>query len=108
MDKRLYNNILYSVSNIIKKELNEMARKPVNRTIDKKLWLTVSSIISRNRSTEAENVNPIGSDKNNLLQRYVASLLIMKKPCPTTIEDISKLKTFKKIGYKFIDLGGTI
>ena len=104
MGNTIYKNIIYD----IKKQLYEMARKSVNRTIDKKLWLTVSSIISRNRSTEAENIKPIGNDKNNLLQRYVAALLIMKKPCPETIEDISKLKTFKKVGYKFIDLGGTI
>lgn len=105
---KLYKDIIKSISETLKFQLNEMAKKTVNRTIDKKLWLTVSSIISRNRSTEAENIKPIGDDKNNLLQRYVAALLIMKKPCPDTIEDIGKLKTFKKIGYKFIDLGGTI
>lgn len=108
MNNTIYNNIINDISKSLKYQLNEMARKSVNRTIDKKLWLTVSSIISRNRSTEAEDIKPIGNDKDNLLQRYVASLLIMKKPCPTSIEDIGKLKTFKKIGYKFIDLGGTI
>lgn len=102
--RNLYKNIIYDIKN----QLNEMARKSINRTIDKKLWLTVSSIISRNRSTEAENINPVNNDKDNLLQRYVASLLVMKKPCPNNIEDIGKLKTFKKVGYKFIDLGGTI
>ena len=67
--------IEYIINNI----LNE-AR--VQRTIDKKLWLTVSSTISRNKSSEAEFIKPIGNDKDNLLQRYVAALLITKKECP--------------------------
>jgi len=61
------NNILIkNISNIIYKHINEMA-KTVNRTIDKKLWLTVSSTCSRNKSTEAEFIKPVGNDKNNLL-----------------------------------------
>lgn len=104
----IYEKLMTNISQIVKKQLNEMARKSVTRTIDKKLWLTVSSIISRNRSTEAENIKPIGTDKNNLLQRYVAALLIMKKPCPNNVSEIDDLKTFKNIGNKFIELGGTI
>lgn len=104
----LYENIISAISYSIKHSINEMARKSVNRTIDKKLWLTVSSIISRNRATEAENIKPIGSDKDNLLQRYVAALLIMKKPCPKSEEDIEDIKTFKLIGQKYLELGGTI
>ena len=61
-----------------------MARVSPVRTIDRKLWLTVASACSRNRSTEAEFVKPVGNDKDNLVQRYVAALLIMKKPCPQT------------------------
>lgn len=104
----LYEKMMIDISKLVKKQLYEMARKSVNRTIDKKLWLTVSSIISRNRSTEAENIKPIGTDKDNLLQRYVAALLIMKKPCPNNVSEIEDLKTFKNIGNKFIELGGTI
>ena len=59
-------DIVNDITNIIYKHLNEMART-VNRTIDKKLWLTVSSTCSRNKSNEAEFIKPIGSDKNNLL-----------------------------------------
>lgn len=106
--QKIYERMMLDISKIVKKQLNEMARKSVNRTIDKKLWLTVSSIISRNRSTEAENIKPIGTDKDNLLQRYVAALLIMKKPCPNNVSEIDDLKTFKNIGNKFIELGGTI
>lgn len=93
--------IEYIINNI----LNE-AR--VQRTIDKKLWLTVSSTISRNKSSEAEFIKPIGNDKDNLLQRYVAALLITKKECPQSEDDIEKLKTYKLVGQKYLELGGTI
>ena len=89
-NKQLYNSIIKNISKALYKNLQlyEMARPSVNRTIDKKLWLSVSSTCSKNRSTEAEFIKPIGSDKNLLLQRYVAALLIMKKDCPETENDI--------------------
>lgn len=93
--------IEYIINNI----LNEAK---VQRTIDKKLWLTVSSTISRNKSSEAEFIKPIGTDKYNLLQRYVAALLIAKKECPQSVDDIEKLKTYKLVGQKYLELGGTI
>lgn len=106
--KQINNQFINDITNIIYKHINEMARLSIQRTIDKKLWATVSSICSRNKSTEAEFIKPIGSDINNLLQRYVAALIIMKKPCPISIDDINKLKTFKLVGNKYIDLGGTL
>ena len=106
--KQINNQVINDITNIIYKHINEMARLSIQRTIDKKLWATVSSICSRNKSTEAEFIKPIGSDRNNLLQRYVAALIIMKKPCPISIDDINKLKTFKLVGNKYIDLGGTL
>jgi hypothetical protein len=66
------------------------------RNIDRKLWLSVASVCSKNKSTEAEFVKPMKKlTKDDLLQRYVAALLIMKKPCPKTKKDIDTLKTFK-------------
>jgi len=60
-----------------------MSRNINYRTIDRKLWLSVASICSRNRSTEAEFVKPMKKlTKEDLINRYVAALLIMKKPCP--------------------------
>lgn len=81
----------------------------VQRTIDKKIWLTVSSTISKNRSTEAEFIKPMKKlTKDDLLQRYVAALLITKKQCPKNINDIEKLKTFKLFAQKALELGATI
>lgn len=81
----------------------------VQRTIDKKLWLSIASACSRNRATEAENIKPSSSaTKEQLLPRYIAALLIMKKPCPTNEQDIEDIKTFKLVGKKLLQLGCTI
>ena len=88
--------------------LNCINEARVSRTIDKKLWLSVASTCSRNKSTEAENIRPIGSDKENLLNRYVAALIIMRKPCPETEDDIDTLKTFKLVAKRYLQLGGTL
>lgn len=105
LEKRLLENI----SSAIKKSLNEMARDISHRTIDRKLWLSVQSIISRNRSTEAEFIKPMKKlNKDDLLNRYVAALLIMKKPCPKNEDDIDRLKTLKLFAKKAIQLGATI
>jgi len=64
----LYKSIINDISKIIKKHLNEMARTSINKTIDKKLWLTVSSICSKNKSTEAEFIKPMSKmTKDELL-----------------------------------------
>lgn len=105
----LEKRILESISMAIKKSLNEMARDISHRTIDRKLWLSVQSIISRNKSTEAEFIKPMKKlNKDDLLNRYVAALLIMKKPCPENEDDIDKLKTLKLFAKKAIQLGATI
>lgn len=104
----LYKNLIENISAALSQSLNEMARMTPVRTIDRKLWLTVASACSRNRSTEAENVKPVGNDKDNLVQRYVAALLIMKKPCPQTVNEIAELKTFKLVAKKAFQLGATL
>lgn len=93
---------------LLTESLNEMARPAVQRTIDRKLWLSVSSTLSRNKSTQGEFIKPRGNNKEDLLQRYVAALLIQKKDMPKNVSEIEDLKTFKLIGLKFIELGGTI
>lgn len=81
----------------------------VQRTIDKKLWLSIASTCSRNKSTEAEFIKPRPSQtKEQLLPRYVASLLIMKKQCPESEKDIDDIKTFKLVGKRLLELGCTI
>lgn len=104
----LYKSLVNTISCALKQSLNEMARMTPVRTIDRKLWLTVASACSRNRSTEAEDVKPVGHDKDNLVQRYVAALLIMKKPCPQTIQEVNELKTFKLVAKRAFELGATI
>ena len=108
MSQTLYETLISGISYAVQKSINEMARLAVQRTIDKKLWLSVASICSRNKSTEAENIRPIGSDKENLLNRYVAALIIMRKPCPETEDDIDTLKTFKLVAKRYLQLGGTL
>ena len=104
----LYKKLVENISIALIQSLNEMARVSPVRTIDRKLWLTVASACSRNRSTEAEFVKPVGNDKDNLVQRYVAALLIMKKPCPETVQDVEQLKTFKLVAKKAFQMGATI
>jgi hypothetical protein len=103
----LSKRILESISLGIKNALNEAGR--INhRTIDRKLWLSVASVCSRNRSTEAEFVKPMKKlTKDDLLNRYVAALLIMKKPCPKSETDIEKNKTLKLFAQKALQLGAT-
>ncbi len=81
----------------------------VQRTIDKKLWLSIASTCSRNKSTEAENIKPRSTQtKEELLPRYIAALLIMKKQCPENEQDIDDIKTFKFVGKRLLELGCTI
>ena len=108
MSQTLYETLISGISYAVQKSINEMTRLAVERTIDKKLWLSVASTCSRNKSTDAENIRPIGSDKENLLNRYVAALIIMRKPCPETEDDIDTLKTFKLVAKRYLQLGGTL
>lgn len=108
MDQKLYKSLVECIGIAIQKSINEMARLSVQRTIDRKLWLSVASTCSRNKSTEAEFIKPGKGDKDNLLNRYVAALIIMRKPCPQNDDDIDDIKTFKLIGHKYLELGGTI
>jgi len=52
--------IIKSLYESLQRAINE-AR--VQRTIDNKLWLSVASTISRNRSTEAEFIKPRNETK---------------------------------------------
>ena len=95
-----------NIKSLIFKILNE---SDANRIIPKNVKLSVASTCSRKRSTEAEFVMPIGRlQKDELLDRYVAALIIMRKPCPQSKEDIEKLKTYKEYGLKALKYGATI
>ena len=106
---QLYESIINDIAKIVKYELNEMSKNISFRNIDRKLWLSVASICSKNKSTEAEFIKPMKKlTKEDLLQRYVAALLIMKKPCPKNKKEIETLKTFKLFAQKALDLGASI
>ena len=81
----------------------------VQRTIDPKIWASMSSMSSRLRSTLAQEAKPMKRDtKDVLLQKYVAGLLTMKVDCTNNIQDIRKNKAYQNIGNAFIEAGGTI
>lgn len=90
----------------IKHILNE-AR--VQRTIDQRIWASMSSMTSRLRSTLGEDAKPMKKDDmNTLLQKYVAGLLTMKVACPNNVSEITDNKAYKQIGLAYINAGGTI
>ena len=98
--------VIYSLLESLNKALYEGVKWT---NIDKKLRLSIASIISKNRDTEAEFIKPKSTaTKYDLLPRYVAALLIMHKDCPLTETDIDTIKTFKFVGHKIIELGGTL
>lgn len=81
----------------------------VQRTIDPKIWASMSSMSSRMRSTLGEDAKVMKKDsKEVLLQKYVAGLLTMKVECPHNISDIDKLRAYKNIGDAYINAGGDI
>ena len=92
---------------LIKHNILNEAR--VQRTIDPKIWASMSSMSSRMRSTLGEDARVMKKDsKEVLLQKYVAGLLTMKVECPHNISDIDKLKAYKNIGDAYINAGGNI
>ena len=85
--------------------LNEMA---VKRTINPKALANVRDAASRRNFDEtwATNVEPLSKfDDVELLNRYVAALLVFHKECPQSEEDIDKIGVFKNYAHKMIDEG---
>ena len=75
----LYRKLVENISFAIKSSLNEMAKKIDHRTVDRKLWLSVASVCSRNKETECEFIKPMKKlSKQDLLDRYVVGLIILK------------------------------
>lgn len=105
----LYKELIKDISYNLKNTLNEMAKRIDHRTLDRKLWLSVASVCSRNKATECEFVKPMKKlAKDDLINRYVAALIIMKKQCPKNERDMDKIKVFKLFGHRILELGGTI
>lgn len=87
----------------VKQVINE-AR--IQRTIDSKIWATMSSASSKNRANGAVDVKPMRRDDSEvLLQKYVAGLLTIKAECPATEDDIETIGSYKLIGRAALDAG---
>lgn len=98
------NKQTYSRLAMLEHELYEMARAKVERTIDPKLWAAMASLCSRTyKSDLGEFAKPLGNTKDVVLARYVAGLIIMKQPCPSSEADIDRIKALKLYGHKLID-----
>jgi hypothetical protein len=70
----------------------------VERTIDKKLWASVSSGISRTyRQDMGASAKPLGT-RDQLLQKYIAALVQLKQPCPSTVDELRNSPAFPQWG----------
>lgn len=85
--------------------INEMA---VLRAVNSKSLANVRDAISRHNFDEqwATNVPPLSKYNDiELLNRYVAALLVFHKPCPTTMEEVDEIGVFKNYAKKMIEDG---
>jgi len=84
--------------------LFEMARPKVERTIDPRIWAAMASLCSRTyKSDLGEFAKPLGTTKEVIMARYVAGLIIMKQPCPSSASEIDEIKALKQYGHKLMD-----
>ena len=91
------------MKSFVKQGINE-AR--IQRTIDPKIWATMSSASSKNRANGAVDVKPMRRDDSEvLLQKYVAGLLTIKAECPATEADIDTIGSYKLIGHAALNAG---
>lgn len=88
------------------KKLNEA--RGVTRTIDPKLWASVSSGCSKTYKNDlGVSAKPIGT-RDQLLQRFVAGLIILKQQCPITENDMKNCPAFTQWANKLLDMGVTM
>jgi hypothetical protein len=85
--------------------INEMA---ITRAVDRKALANVRDMISRRGFDRdwATNVPALPKfDDIELLNRYVAALLVFHEQCPTTMEEVDQIGVFKNYAHKMIDDG---
>ena len=85
--------------------INEMA---ITRAVDRKALANVRDMISRRGFDRAwaTNVPALPKfDDIELLNRYVAALLVFHEQCPTTMEEVDEIGVFKNYAHKMIDDG---
>lgn len=87
----------------------ELFEARVERTIDPKLWASVSSGCSKTYKSDLGNSARVPSGTmDQLLARYVAGLIILKQTCPETIADLQNSPAFKPWAQKLVQMGVTI
>lgn len=87
----------------------ELFEARVERTIDPKLWASVSSGCSKTYKSDLGNSARVPSGTmDQLLARYVAGLIILKQTCPETITDLQNSPAFKPWAQKLVQMGVTI
>lgn len=85
--------------------LNRINEARVERTIDPKLWASVSSACSKTYKNDlGKTAKPIGT-REQLLQRFVAGLIILKQQCPITEKDMRDCPAFPLWANKLMDMG---
>ena len=85
--------------------INEMA---ITRAVNSKALANVRDAASRRDFNEDWAINAMPSPKFDdveLLNRYVAALLVYRKPCPKTMEDVEKIGIFKNYAKQMIEDG---
>ena len=80
----------------------------VNRTIDAKLWKSIaSSCSSKYKNNLGVTAEPKGT-RDELLQRFIAGLIILKQDCPQTEKDMRDCPAFTRWANKLLDMGVTM
>lgn len=91
--------------------INILNEARVQRTINDNLWKTVSSMVSiakKSSDVECNNKPARDTDKNILLQKYVAGLIIQKQVCPSSMLTLENSPVFNMWAKKLISMGVTI
>lgn len=86
-------------------KLRRLNEARVQRTIDPKLWASVSSGISKTYKNDlGASAKPMGT-RDQLLQRFVAGLIILKQQCPISIDDMLECPAFNQWAAKLVEMG---
>lgn len=92
-------------------DMNEMARKTRRSTIPKNIENVMRDAIMRRDWDEqfAITTKPLAKwTHEQLLQRYVFGLILLKKACPKTVEEIDDIAVYANYAHKFLEQGGTL
>lgn len=106
MSKCLYQ--VFDIQDIkrMKYYTTELYEARVERTIDPKLWASVSSGCSKTYKADLGNSARVPSGTaDQLLARYVAGMIILKQQCPMTVDNMKNSTAFRPWAQKLVQLG---